>query len=213
MNKLELVCYGELLAGFELDDVKQNVATMFKANLSQVERMFSGDRVVIRNKLDRETAFKYVQAMAKRGAICKVEIMGQPGVELDNSSPPSDTVVETPAPKPVESITPAPSDAVPPPTPTETVAASPEVQTESGSNTGMQVAGEKVDSILSDSHLTLAPVGERLSEKVPPSPAPNLQEIEGMELLPVGSDMQEKKDSPPVSVPDVSHLSLDDDDK
>src|SRR5690606_4776163 len=69
----EVVFQGKLVEGFAATDVKANVARLFKANLQQVEHMFSGKRVVIRNQLDQETALKYQVLLRKNGAVCVVE--------------------------------------------------------------------------------------------------------------------------------------------
>ena len=51
----ELTFYGRLVDGVGLDVAKANVAALFKAAPAQVEKMFLGGRVVIRNKLDQAT--------------------------------------------------------------------------------------------------------------------------------------------------------------
>ena len=86
-QKYELAFYGELVAGSSLDETKQLVAQLFKTNVEQIERMFTGNRVVIRNKLDQSTALKYIEALKKRGAKCQIELMGSPGEAVDLNKP------------------------------------------------------------------------------------------------------------------------------
>ena len=63
-NKYEVVFYGTLAEGFTKQQTQEHVAQLFKTTIDQVERMFTGSRVVIRNKLDQATALKYIIAMA-----------------------------------------------------------------------------------------------------------------------------------------------------
>ena len=71
----EVVFQGRLVDGFSATDVQANVARLFKATPQQVEQMFSGKRVVIRNQLDQETALKYQVLLRKNGAVSRVEAM------------------------------------------------------------------------------------------------------------------------------------------
>ncbi len=71
----ELTFYSRLVDGVSLETAKANVATLFKASPAQVEKMFMGGRVVIRNKLDKTTAGKYVAVMRKNGLVCETEPM------------------------------------------------------------------------------------------------------------------------------------------
>ena len=192
-NDLELAFYGALRDGFIQSDVKANVAELFKASVEQVERMFTGQRVVIRNKLDAETAQKYVQAMAKRGAVCKIELMGQPGVEYDDSNVPDPTPA-APAPAAPEPVEQAPSNV-------EQARAAP-------AGNGLPVAGDKADGILASSNLSLDPVGVRLSDEAAPVSKVELTELAEIEVLPPGSDLVEPSEELPVSIPDTSHISL-----
>lgn len=199
-DNLELAFYGHLLEGFAEADVKQNVATMFKASVEQVERMFTGNRVVIRNKLDPETAQKYVSAMAKRGAICKIEVMGQPGQEYHPE--PADGAVAAEAAAPIDrepSSDPAGSNEAPPTAPAPS-AAPPQAKEDKDAG--------KMDEILSNSQLDLEPVGVRLSDESEPAPEVELKVLANVAILPPGSDLQDEKEEKPVSVPDISHISL-----
>ena len=48
----QLVFKGECVPGTDLETARNNARTLFKASLDQVDRMFSGQPVVIRNKLE-----------------------------------------------------------------------------------------------------------------------------------------------------------------
>lgn len=228
---IELAFYGELIAGAQLDQVKTNLAAMFKASPEQIERMFSGKRVVIRNKLDLETAQKYVQAMEKRGARCQIERMGAPG-EPYTETPAENDSAATPVSEPASSVAPASqasvsqttalkttSDAPTPSEPPSKVAPVPVTSTPGGASgesrpapvnaSGLPVAGEKVADILASSALELDPVGVRMQDEAVPLPELELEELRDVGLLPVGSDLSEKKEQVAPVIPDTSHLSIE----
>lgn len=210
----ELAFYGKLVEGAELQQTKEQVAQLFKAGVEQVERMFTGSRVVIRNKLDEETARKYLIALKKRGADCQIERMGQPGIAVNLDAPAASSPVSSPASEPVSAAAPAPETArpssaqeVPSPAVKKTASAKPGM-----SVTGLPIVGERVDDILSDKHFDLAPVGTRLEDKKE-EVHPDLHALDDVTLAPVGSELVEHREQPPVSVPDVSHLKLEPDEK
>jgi hypothetical protein len=199
----ELVFYGELVPGVDAAQAKQNVAELFKASVEQVERMFSGQRVVIRNKLDAETAQKYVLAMQKRGAVCKLEPMGGASAPVAEKPLPAQSAPVQPAPiaaKPTEqrAVTEQPAPSAP-------VANRREHLAKVGR---LPVAGEKVEAILANLEVSIAPVGQRLSDERKVE-APLFEHLDELKLAPAGSNLQDQKEELPVSVPDVSHLKLE----
>jgi len=76
------------------------------------------------------------------------------------------------------------------------------------SKSGLNVAGEKVDQMLSQSALSLDPVGVDLAEKAEEPPTPELKELDNVSLAPTGSDLGQEKKEETAVVPDISHLSL-----
>jgi len=214
-GEYELAFYGKIVEGTSLDKVKENVAQLFKASSEQVARMFTGNRVVIRNKLDEETALKYIVAMKKRGAVCQIEQMGQPGVEINLSSTPSTKTTSTPAPQttappntaaPSESSSPAATSTATPTHQAEATSATPK-KVEMANPNALPIAGEKVDEILSHTHLELGATGVRLSEEHEEIFLEH-HELDNVTLAPTGSDLTDKKDEIPAAVPDTSHLSI-----
>lgn len=203
----ELAFYGKLVEGADLQQTKEQVAQLFKAGVEQVERMFTGNRVVIRNKLDEDTAKKYLIALKKRGADCQIEIMGQPGVavtfDAPVASPPPAADTSTYSPPPAEAASQSRSPETPAAAVKKTASAKPGM-----SVTGLPIVGERVDDILSATHFDLAPVGTRMEDEKPEVHA-DLHALDNVTLAPPGSVLVEKKEQPPVSVPDTSHLSLE----
>jgi hypothetical protein len=211
----ELAFYGKLVGGSDLRQTKEQIAQLFKTNLEQVERMFTGHRVVIRNKLDQDTAVKYLQALRKRGAECQIEKMGQPGVvvrfDATPERPPAESGQQSMSAREQRASAPAASEQKP----LEQTAmnAKKPAGTKPGmSATGLPIVGERVDTILSDTHFDLAPVGTRMEDKKPEVHV-ELHALDNVTLAPPGSVLVEKKDAPPVAVPDISHLSLAPEDK
>lgn len=194
----QLVFKGECVPGTDLETARNNARTLFKASLEQVDRMFSGQPVVIRNKLEEVQAEKYRAVLKKHGMVSYVQPMGEP--------------------RPVAAATPQSRPSAPvsqPSRPPEPAAPQAEAkrggapETEPGDR--LPVAGDKVDTILSGSGLSLDPVGVTLAEKAEVEP-PMFQHLDEWSLAPPGSDLGVERDLPPPVVPDVSHLSLADDD-
>ena len=215
----EIVFYGKLVEGFLEQDTKQHVAQLFKTSVDQVERMFTGKRVVIRNKLDQETAQKYILAMRKRGAECQIEGMGAPGEKVDFSSQTPAVSSNISEPEPVsrastEQVSAVAAAAKPSPSPenpsalAEGKVTKPSTSLQSvASKSGLKVAGDKVDEILSHTHFELGETGERLSEEHEELVL-DLPGIKDITIAPAGSDLGLEKEELPVAIPDTSHLSL-----
>ncbi|MBL3826148.1 MULTISPECIES: hypothetical protein [unclassified Marinobacter] len=194
----QLVFKGECVPGTDLETARNNARTLFKASLDQVDRMFSGQPVVIRNKLEEVQAEKYRAVLKKHGMVAYVQPMADARPAADAAAQPRPSA---PANQPRQQPEPASRPAE------EKRSEVPE--TEPGDR--LPVAGDKVDTILSGSGLSLDPVGVTLAEKTEVEP-PMFQHLEEWSLAPPGSDLGVERDLPPPVIPDVSHLSLADDD-
>lgn len=194
----QLVFKGECTPGTDPQAARNNARALFKASVEQVDRMFSGQPVVIRNRLDQEQAEKYRAVLARHGMVTYVKPMTQASPQPAAARPAAE-----PAPRPEPAAAPA-RPAAP-----ATGAAS-GVKVEPGER--LAVAGDKVDDILSQSGLSLDPVGVTLAEHQEVD-APMFQNLDQWTVAPAGSDIGVERDLPPPLVPDVSHLSLADDNK
>lgn len=85
----QLVFKGECAPGTDMATARNNARTLFKASVEQIERMFSGSPVVIRNKLDPEQAEKYRAVLNKHGMIAYVQPM--PGNQPQKKPAPTQT--------------------------------------------------------------------------------------------------------------------------
>ncbi len=186
----QLVFKGECVKGVDEGTARANAKALFKASDDQIQKMFSGGRVVIRNKLDGQTAQKYQGVMKQKGIICHIEPM--PGEE--QASEPE----------------PAPERAQEQTEPQSSRPSGAGVQTEPGDR--LPVAGEKVDSILADTDLSLGQPGEQLGTPREEEP-PEFEHLDDWTIAPPGEDLVEEHEEPAVPTPDVSHLSLADEPK
>jgi len=192
----QLVFRGECAPGTDVETARNNARTLFKASVEQLDRMFSGQPVVIRNKLEQVQAEKYQAVLRKHGMLAHIQPMAGAAQAAAPAPKPAQAPQEAKAEAPSAPPKPAPEGRAP--------------ATEPGDR--LPVAGEKVDAILAGSGLTLDPVGVTLMEHEDPE-APMFEHLDDWSLAPPGSDLGVKRDLPPPVVPDVSHLSLADDDK
>lgn len=184
----QLVFQGECTPETDPTTARNNAKTLFKASPEQIERMFSGQPVVIRNKLEEVQAEKYRAVLQKHGMVAYVQPMAAAKPSSSRPAPAAEPPErETATGRPASSVVVEPGDRLP-------------------------VAGEKVDTILSGSGLSLDPVGVTLEEHRE-APAPLFQHLDDWTLAPPGTELGVKRDLPPPVVPDVSHLSLAEEDR
>jgi hypothetical protein len=202
---------GGVIPGESIDNVKGNLARLFKANATQIDAMFSGRAIVIKKNLSKEAALQYQSAMEKAGArVILREKASSPGTPTPSPNA-STTSNPANAPKPVIPITtPQPSTVQ---TPAKTVATS-----TSGDNSwDLAPAGSNV---LSESERTpFVPVevdtsaikltsafAELEIDNTPPPPPPNTDHIS---VAAVGSDiLAEKSPEPPKPDIDLSGMEV-----
>lgn len=86
----KLTFRGEIAEGRQMDEVKENLSTLFKMSGEKIEGLFSGRPVTIKRDMDHETACKYWMTLQKAGVLCSVE------VEKKGTAPKSPPVSEVP---------------------------------------------------------------------------------------------------------------------
>lgn len=82
---------GRIIPGWELDEVKANLATVLKADEDTIYKLFSGKRIVIKKNVDHQTALKINNIFKDAGADCMI-------------SPIKDRGATTPPPLPAQSL-------------------------------------------------------------------------------------------------------------
>jgi hypothetical protein len=187
----QLIFKGECVAGTDPAAARSNAQQLFKANDAQLDRMFSGKPVVIRNQLDEVEAEKYRALLQKHGmrsyvqAVAPVQAGAQAQTARSNSAPQSAAASK----------------------PLQRKASSP-FAVNQASGSGLPIAGERTDAVLAGSALTLDPPGVSLAESVPVE-VPSFDHLDAWSLAPAGSDIGSKEELPPPIVPDTSHLAVD----
>ena len=106
MALYNLIFQGKIIDGASLDEVKANVARLFKADPTKTAVLFSGKPIVIKKNLDTEAAKKYLAVLKKAGAVVKAEKVKAEKVA-------SSVTGNNTAPPPGQAQTDAPSTAAP----------------------------------------------------------------------------------------------------
>lgn len=75
-KRYDVIFSGKLVEGARLEQVKANVAKLFKVEVPKAERLFTGKPVMIKKAVDEKTAKKYLIAMKKAGALCEGKVHG-----------------------------------------------------------------------------------------------------------------------------------------
>ncbi len=98
MNKFNLTFSGEILDGHEADEVKANFARLFAiADPGRIEQFFSGDTIVLRRNLNRQTAAEYFLKTRSIGVATEL-------VKAPAGHPANDPGVSPAPPKPVSKV-------------------------------------------------------------------------------------------------------------
>jgi hypothetical protein len=190
----EVVFYGEIVEGAELDQVKAKVAAMFKADAAKLAQLFSGKRVVIKKNIDQATANKYQSALQNAGAQCEVKSLAEAAVAspAEGAAAPAAAPAATPAPVPAQTAAPAASS------------------NRADSNAP---AAPKTDPLgitasdISDLGASILPPGSDMQDGSSSAAAPEV-DLSGLDLAPPGSDLGELKKDESVEIPDISNLSI-----
>ena len=72
MNSYKIVFEGKIAEGYGIEDVKQNLASLYKVDLGEIDRLFTGQPIVIKQDLDYQTAVYDKEIFEKTGAVCSV---------------------------------------------------------------------------------------------------------------------------------------------
>lgn len=78
MEQFDLVFQGKILEGFDLQQVKRDLAASLKAPDGNIDRMFSGSLIRLKKNLRREQAEKLQQQLARMGARSELVPSGAP---------------------------------------------------------------------------------------------------------------------------------------
>ena len=89
MGNYNVVFEGSISSGYQIQDVKRNLAELFKIDEKKADILFEKPRVVLKKGLDYESALKYTKAIQKTGAICNVKAVDGTSrpLQMENASP------------------------------------------------------------------------------------------------------------------------------
>ena len=183
----EVAFSGEVAAGADVDQVKQAVAALFKADEKKLAQLFSGNRIVIKKNISLAMAQKYQVAMQKAQAVCELKNLSAEALVK---------VMETPAPESNRDVESDKKTLQVAKTIDQNVAAAPNTDP-------LHIDAENI----ADLEVSLAEVGSDLQDEI--EEAEFIEpDLEGLSMAPVGSDIGDKHSDPKVPDVDISHLSL-----
>lgn len=107
----DVVFQGKTQPGHAPEQVREQIGRLFNASPETLNRMFSGQAIVIKKGVDRATAEKYLQAMSKAGAL--VQLTNTEGKTADFADTSVKSVTPTPAPHSASASVETPSPATP----------------------------------------------------------------------------------------------------
>lgn len=76
MATFEVVFHGEVEPGIDEAQARARIGQLFQVDDRQLDMLFSGRRIVIKQGLDETAAAKYRQAIERAGARCEVQQTG-----------------------------------------------------------------------------------------------------------------------------------------
>lgn len=85
-RRFDIVFDGNIIDGTNLPDVKSNLQSLFKLDDKEIARLFSGQPVIIKKNLDRQTASQYQKAITQAGAKIQL-ILHQPETQHSKDNP------------------------------------------------------------------------------------------------------------------------------
>ena len=183
----EVAFSGEIVAGADLEQVKQAVASLFKADEKKLAQLFSGKRIVIKKNITLDMAQKYQAALQKAQAVCELKnLSAEALVEAIEISAPESSASETSAEKPQQPVK----------TFDHNIAPAPDTDP-------LHI---KADNI-ADLNASVAELGSDLQDEIKEVEfvEPDLSDLS---VAPVGSDIGDEQPKPKAPDLDISHLSL-----
>ena len=192
----EIAFQGEIAEGADRETVMLRIGQMFKADAERVRKMFSGQRVTIKKQADAGMVAKYRTAFEKAGAICIVRSLAE--VEAERREAAEAEAAASEQARPQSAVEPAPE---------APAAAADEADLPPALQSRLRVRGDQIPDLDAD----LAPVGSPVQHRIV-EPPPFEIDIDGLVLAPPGADLVTSPEPPAPPLPDISGLSLLDND-
>ncbi|MGE0624486.1 MAG: hypothetical protein AB7I04_19230 [Pseudomonadales bacterium] len=222
-EKFRLVFRGELLDGQHRAVVKRRLAERLKLDDAQIEKLFSGDSVVVKRDADRETAARYQSVFKQAGGLLRVQAVGSEtpgshsapekavpekhrpagvslsGARLKAIRPAANPDVDAPDLSVLTTYFPPPKEAAP------EIRAPDFVVAEVGAL--LKQHTNQLEAQVIDADFELAEVGADLLEQPRIVKVVDLGPLD-FDLAEVGADLGPGPGAPAPPAPDVSHLAL-----
>lgn len=204
--RYNIVFRGELVSGADPDQVRRNLAQLFKMEPERVEKLFTGKPVVLKKEADQATAMKMRAALKKAGAECEMKALGGEEMPEQGQTQAPATGADT-APPSTEQPSEAgetPGD----PQPGAAPAASPTGVSMEDKPENLETVGTiRTGGTGFSSEFEVAPAGTELEETGADEDPVN-PDISHLSMAPAGTDLEQLPDQEEVEVPDISHLKV-----
>ncbi len=204
-EKYRLIFSGELLDGQHRAVVKRRLSELLTLKDGQVEKLFSGQPVVLKRGVDRETAARYQALFKKAGGQLRVktESPAQAAVSdqaaVPNGRPAAAADIEAPDFK-------VQSTWFPPPEEPRAEIVAPDYSVAAVGSDLAEIGGTPVATV-AEVDFGLAEVGADLLTERKEAPVVELGPL-NFEIAEVGADIGEPGSSGDATAPDVSHIAL-----
>ncbi len=199
-QRYDIFFAAQLVEGFELDTVRDNLGKLFKADDATLDKLFSGKPQLIKRGVDKEAAIKYKAALQKAGAIARVR-----------------EHVDAAAAKPAPAPAPAPAAAtfeedLPSSADIKSPAAAVEAAPEEGGSMADRIAAlaaEPASGGAFEEGMSLAPPGSDVLREEEREVIEELDiDTSAIHVAPEFSEPTPTDTAPPPPAPDTSHLSM-----
>lgn len=185
MPLFEIAFQGQVLPGVAPEQARARIGQLFQVGDEQLQVLFSGRRVVIKQGLDAGAAEKYRQAIERAGALCHVDPMQAEPVP-SSTAPASVSPESRPVAPPQASVTGNAGGDVPP-----------------------RDAYMAAFSHVQAPSFGIAPVGADMQDEYEHfTPLP--LDLSAFSLAPAGSDLEQLKPDVAPVMPNTDHLRLQD---
>lgn len=209
MGKLYNVYYaGQVLDGYDITTVRDNLAKLFKASDQTLEKLFSGQPQLLKRDCAPEQARKYKAAMERAGALPILRTLAGPDEDSPANPDPSaggSSGTMTAADK-IAALA-AAADQSPYSQDGNSAGPGSDGPASSGANAGATTT-ESTSSASTDTHLDVAPAGTEVLKEHERS-QPVQANIDTSEYsIDLNAERLSDEASPPPPAPDVSHLEM-----
>lgn len=204
----QLVFSGELLKGQHRGVVKRRLRESLKLSEAQVEKLFTGEPVVVKRSVDETTAEKYQEMFKKAGGQLQI-VAVEDATDSAQSAPAKEAAPPESDDAPEEATAEdAPEEATEESAPPVTDTDETHVPDSDVANVGAAMADEteEAPAEVPDPDFEVAEVGSDMLVEPAVVVAPEINV--DFDVAEVGADIGDRDDRPPPPAPDVSHIKL-----